>query len=145
MWRSGLVRSSSRDERLRRVRRALLNEARRRVWVQYYLSHGLFECAADLGWDPGDLPHVQGVSSSYFQRRLHDCRYNRPRRVHAATYIQARVRGWLQRIRYEFHRDSVAHVQWVDYYVRTGQYANAKMLGWSPQLEREAAERVRTA
>ena len=44
--------SPLRREKRRRIRRALLNEARRRAWVDFHLLSGDFASAAALGWKP---------------------------------------------------------------------------------------------
>jgi hypothetical protein len=49
----------------------------------------------------------------------------------AAVKIQARMRGNLARDQYKDIRDEEARRQWIKYYVLTGNYAEARGLGWN--------------
>eukprot|EP00964_Phaeocystis_antarctica_P039990 scaffold22842_cov65-Phaeocystis_antarctica.AAC.9 len=60
----------------------------------------------------------------------------------AAVKIQALMRGNLARDKYKDTRDEEARRQWLKYYVLTGNYAEARKLGWVPlahDVEGEAA------
>ena len=67
-------------------------------------------------------------------------------RRRTAIIIQSAARCWIQRRRYSQWRDAVAHAQWLQYYLSTGQLDEARALGWTEMTrENDAAARIQSA
>ena len=111
---------SNKTARRKQIAEAFINEARRQYWIKYHFARGEYAQAQALGWVPlQNLTHPQMMDQTSSRVKFM-----------AACKIQARQKSKQQRREYVWMLNEKARTEWIDYYLKLGDFDSASDLGW---------------
>lgn len=135
--------------------RDIRDEEARKQWVTYYVAIGNYAEARELGWEgdePAEAPTREAAVSVPKPVESGEAATTGPMlateaeaKEKAALLMQAATRGKAARDEYRDMRDEEARKQWVAYYLASGDYAQARELGWDEEEDQQAEAATKLA